>query len=209
MKRITTSAEDEVLGCSEMSNSTVQEFWKWAFGDLCDDDVKGIFAEWIVHKLLGIATRRRISWANSDITTPGGTRIEVKSTSYWQSWKFLNEDGSFREEAMHTSLKDDKKIRFANLRSRGLVSQWSGKLTYKSHFYIFAFQKESSIEAWNALNLGQWEFFLLSVQELEALNTNSVSLDTLRKKFKTLSASELAFHGRAAIVNHEASKDKS
>lgn len=36
-------------------NPTLLDFWCWAFSDLCDDDVKGIFAEWMVRALFGLS----------------------------------------------------------------------------------------------------------------------------------------------------------
>ena len=84
---------DSLLGAASLKNTTLVDFWQWAFSDLCDDDLKGIFAEWLVHKLLGIESLRRVSWANSDVVTssPGRVRLEVKATSYWQSWKVIDQ----------------------------------------------------------------------------------------------------------------------
>ena len=73
-------ATDSLYWEPVLPNATVLDFWRWGFGDLSDDDVKGFFAEWLVHKLLGVNSVRRVSWANSDVITPGKTRIEVKAT---------------------------------------------------------------------------------------------------------------------------------
>jgi len=76
-------AEDSVKGNAPvLQSASLVDFWTWAFSDLCDDDLKGIFAEWLVMKLLDIPSVRRLSWANSDIITPDGVRIEVKASSY-------------------------------------------------------------------------------------------------------------------------------
>jgi len=204
LTRITYSPSDSVLGDAQLSEATVVGFWQWAFGDLCDDDIKGIFAEWLVHKLLHIQTLRRCSWANSDIITPGGTRIEVKSTAYWQTWKFLNEYGELEETPKHKALTDDNKIRFAGLMARDSTStDWSKTPTFKSDLYVFAFQSEKEIEKWNALDLNQWEFFLVSAAELSRLGWKSISLTTLRKQFGSLTATELASRGRMEIAQIE------
>ena len=103
-------AQDRLFGADALpENGTVMEFWAWALGDLCDDDVKGWFAEWLVAKLLGIPTPRRVSWANSDLITPQGVRIEVKSSSYWQSWKLIDEFGHPLPEPTH-KLPQDRTI---------------------------------------------------------------------------------------------------
>ncbi len=102
MPRPTYQPSDRVIGADvELQNASLLDFWKWAFSDLCDDDLKGIFAEWLVLKLLGIPAVRRVSWANSDIITLEGVRIEIKSTSYWQSWKLIDEVGSVRPMPLH------------------------------------------------------------------------------------------------------------
>jgi hypothetical protein len=67
-------SDDRVSGGGvELTDASLLDFWRWAFSDLCDDDVKGIFAEWLVVKLMGIPQVRRVSWANSDLITPEGS----------------------------------------------------------------------------------------------------------------------------------------
>jgi len=184
--------------------NTVLDFWRWAFGDLCDDDIKGIYAEWLVHKLLGIQTSRRVSWANSDIITPGGTRIEVKSTAYLQSWKLLDERGELEANPRHALKTDDKSIRFSGLMAGdSIATHGTGAANFKSDFYVFAFQCEKDFTKWNALDLNQWEFFLVPAHVLKKLGSKSISLATLRAKFGALTAEELAIRSRAAIEAHE------
>ena len=36
---------------------TLLDFWRWAFSDICDDDIKGILAEWMMGTLLGCRSR--------------------------------------------------------------------------------------------------------------------------------------------------------
>jgi hypothetical protein len=143
-----------VSGCDQIQDASILEFWQWAFGDLCDDDVKGIYAEWIVQRLLRVKTPRRISWANSDIITPGRIRIEVKSTAHWQSWKFLNEHGEPEVVPKYTPKEGDVGVRFAGLKARDSTSvDFSKEPVFKSDLYVFAFQKERNIEKWDALDL--------------------------------------------------------
>jgi hypothetical protein len=55
MTRRLNGSDDRVSGGGVgLSDASLLEFWRWAFSDLCDDDVKGIFAEWLVLKLLNI-----------------------------------------------------------------------------------------------------------------------------------------------------------
>jgi hypothetical protein len=60
-------SDDQLTGASELpANTLASDFWKWAYGDLSDDDVKGAFAEWLVAKLLALPQSRRVSWAPTD-----------------------------------------------------------------------------------------------------------------------------------------------
>ena len=182
------------------------DFWQWAFGDLCDDDIKGVFVEWLVHKLLNIKTARRVSWANSDVITPSGIRIEVKSSAYWQSWKFINEFGDFELKEKYVVMPPNK-IRFSGLVARDSTdANRSGEPSLKSDIYVFAFQKEESIKNWNALDLTQWEFYLVMAEDLLKHGAKIISLAKLRKDFKTLNAHELSIEGRETIANIEKNK---
>src|SRR3954447_8661789 len=66
-------------------DATVLEFWKFAMGDLRTNNVRGYLAEFLVARAVG-ATGRRVEWDPWDVTAPDGTRIEVKSSAYLQSW---------------------------------------------------------------------------------------------------------------------------
>lgn len=58
-----------------------------------DDGTKGDFAEWLVARLLGLSVEPGgyISGGNYDFDAADGITIEVKSSSYWQSWKLYDE----------------------------------------------------------------------------------------------------------------------
>jgi hypothetical protein len=200
---------DSLQGNSIAAGSTVLDFWRWGFADLSDDDVKGFFAEWLVHKLLAVPTLRRVSWANSDVITPAGTRIEVKSTAYWQSWKYLGESGLPLPKPKYRPTDDDKRIRFSGLKARDSTNSDGGikNRNFKSHFYVFALQNEIDLKRWNALDLAQWEFYWVPVHALRELGSASVSLHTLRQRFDKLSAIDLSIAGRKAIEAFEAHGD--
>ncbi|MHB0998540.1 MAG: hypothetical protein ACYC27_04775 [Armatimonadota bacterium] len=79
---------NEVLtNCPDNQKSTVLDFWKWAFSGLKANNIRGIFAEWMVAKLLGLDVPIRDSWAECDLITPDGIKIEVKTSAYLQVWQ--------------------------------------------------------------------------------------------------------------------------
>jgi hypothetical protein len=202
MTRPTYEAEGALIGANvTVQDSSLMDFWKWAFSDLCDDDIKGVFVEWMVLKLLGIPSERRISWANSDIITQDGVRIEVKASSYWQSWKLLDEFGKARVPYLCSSPSKKTKIKFAGLRARDAVtiSDPSLRAAFKSDLYIFALQHERVPERWNAMDLSQWEFYVLPAKKLEDLGCGSVSLERLQSEQRPMDASNFVAKARQLI----------
>jgi len=189
------------IGADQLPSGSALDFWRWAYGDILDDDVKGAFSEWMVHRLLCVPSERRASWANSDVITPEGVRIEVKSTAYWQSWKLLDEFGHPEAIPKHQINLDDKKIRFQGLKARDstAVPDPTNEKNFKSHLYVFVFQNNEDPTTWNAFDLKQWEFYLLPASTLVEFGWQSISLATLRKKFKRMNADEFSREGRAAI----------
>jgi hypothetical protein len=81
-RRINEPSDRISGGAVELADASLLDFWCWAFTDLCDDDVKGIFVEWLVVKALAIPQVRRVSWANSDLITAEKVRIEVKASAF-------------------------------------------------------------------------------------------------------------------------------
>jgi hypothetical protein len=63
------------------------DFWRWSVSDLVSNVTRGRLAEFIVAKALGIPTEGvRDEWGAYDLTTADGTKVEVKSAAYLQSW---------------------------------------------------------------------------------------------------------------------------
>ena len=67
--------------------ATVLDFWRWAGADLLGNVWRGVLAEFLVARALGVAHEPRIEWASYDLRTPSGVTVEVKSASYRQSWQ--------------------------------------------------------------------------------------------------------------------------
>jgi hypothetical protein len=108
-----------------------------------------------------------ISGDNFDLHA-GGLKIEVKSTSYWQSWKLYGyEERCWRNPEEIAGLVQRRKptpdlIKFAGLYARQTSGAKLSELReFKAEIYIFAFQNEADPFRWNALDLDQWEFYAL------------------------------------------------
>jgi hypothetical protein len=194
-------AEIKLTGNAQFNaNTTLLDFWRWAFSDLCDDDIKGIFAEWMVIKLLGLQRTRRISWADSDIILEDDTRIEVKATAVWQSWKLLDEYGKRR--IVSPAILNPNQIRFCGLKARTAVlhPRPSEASQFKSKFYIFCFHSQLDPAAWDAWNLANWEFYMMSKTELTELKIGrSISLRTLRNCRPPMSAARFQEYAKSQL----------
>jgi hypothetical protein len=187
-------------------NASLLDFWRWAFSDLCDDDLKGIFAEWMVRVLLGLPSLggRRISWANSDVLLASGTRIEVKASALWQSWKLWNEDGT--PKATTPLTLDPRRIRFVGLQARTALEPASGDsfAAFKSDIYVFCMNTQADPRSWDAWSLSDWEFYVMTKTELVTLGVvGSVSLDALRKFRAGMSVKEFQAYMRRFLGTDE------
>ncbi|MCP4367843.1 MAG: hypothetical protein GY797_06990 [Deltaproteobacteria bacterium] len=160
-----------------LKNDTVLDFWQWAFSNLQANDVRGIFAEWLIAKLLDIPLNVRDSWIEWDLMTSEGVKIEVKTSAYLQTW----------------SQKRPSQIVFTGLKGRKLDSetnQYAREATYNADIYVFCVQIEQDPNKWDALDLEQWRFYLLLKEQIERLNQKSLSLKPLTKISQEMTADE-------------------
>lgn len=199
-----------LVGNAEVpAHANLLDFWRWAFGDLSDDDIKGFFAEWMVSVLLGLPTdkSRRISWANSDIILPDGTRIEVKASAVWQSWRILNEDGSRKPDLKPREL-DPTKVRFGGLQAKTALepSRADDLVDFKSHLYVFCMHIQTDPNAWDAWNLAHWEFYVMSKEELLSRKVGkTITLAALRQVRQGMNAREFQGYMSKLLVSRSSS----
>ena len=63
--------------------------------------------------------------------------------------------------------------------------------TYNADIYVFCVQTERDLKRWNALDLEQWEFYVLPRSVLEARGVASLRLSTVQALTRRLRADEL------------------
>jgi hypothetical protein len=146
------------------------DFWGWAFSDLKMNNVRGVFAEWIVAQILELEPRSRSSWDNFDLQLPSGETIEVKSGAYVQAWRSKNDNLS--------------KIVFSGLRSRFWNEHnhaYSKSTSFNADIYVFCVQIETNKDRWDALDLSQWEFYVLLRSDMENHGTKTIALSVVKK----------------------------
>lgn len=63
-----------------------REFQAWAYDDLLTNTTRGLLAEYIVAKAVGIRNTKRVEWDQYDLRIADRVGVEVKSAAYVQSW---------------------------------------------------------------------------------------------------------------------------
>ena len=71
--------------------ATLYDYWWWRGSNLLDNIERGFLAEFLVAKSLDLVGETRREWGAFDLKLPDanrgeGTKIEVKSSAYLQSW---------------------------------------------------------------------------------------------------------------------------
>jgi len=170
-------------------DASILNFWQWAYSDLTDNVNRGIFAEWMVAKLLGIDfSTTRQPWNAFDLTTPEGIHVEVKASAFVHSWSKPVGDGE-------TPLAKPARIEFTNLCAHlwtdDKQTQVADTVTYNADVYVFCCQTNPDASTWSALDLDQWELYVLSKAQLEAHGCRSIALGTLRRLTNAVPPDEL------------------
>jgi hypothetical protein len=181
------SGEETLAGLESTSDATMLDFWRWGYSSLLFNDTRGVFGEWMVAKLLGIDPLPRDSWAAYDLVTPSGVRIEVKTTAYLQAWN---------------PNTPSKTLTYTRLKGQAwtVKTDYASAATYNADLYVFCLQTETDPARWNALDLAQWRFFLLTQEHLAARDSRSITLSALRKCTQELTASEFQHEAHALIA---------
>ncbi len=73
-----------------MGRQTLGDFWAWGYSNILTNNLRGVFAEFLVGTALGVVRdSQRVEWDEFDLlyTYKGKNKgIEVKSSAYLQSW---------------------------------------------------------------------------------------------------------------------------
>ncbi len=159
-------------------------FWQWSCSDVLSNATRGVLAEYLVAQALGVAGESvREEWAAYDLKTLDGTRIEVKSAAYIQSWRQDRFSRiTFRVPKTRAWDKD--------------TNQQSADSRRQADVYVFALLAHTDQRTVDPLDVSQWEFFVvptisldnrkrsqhsITLNSLRALAGASVSLDRLKQ----------------------------
>ncbi len=172
----------------------LQDFWAWSASHLMDNTMRGILAEYIVTRGLGIVEGLRIEWEPFDLVTPTGIKVEVKSSAYLQSW----------------GQKKLTSIGFAIPPTFGWDSTtgaYSAVRQRQADVYVFALLAHCDKTTVNPLNLAQWTFYIVptAVLDRELAERKKVSLlqvQLLAQRATTFSGLLVSVEA-AAVMNRQ------
>ncbi len=139
----------------------VLSFWKWSSSDLVSNATRGVLAEYLVTQALGVAEDSvREEWAAYDLKTPDGTRIEIKSAAYIQSW--------------HQDRLSQIVFRVPKTRAWDKDTNRQSEDTQRqADVYVFALLAHTDQKTLDPLDLSQWEFFVVPTISLDTGNEAS------------------------------------
>lgn len=162
----------------------MKEFWSYAARDLRSNVLRGVLAEWLVAKAVG-AAEPRPEWDEFDVLTPANVRVEVKSSAYLQAWP----------------QRDLSTISFSGLRSKklGPDNRYSDQRTFNADVYVFCVQTAQSHDAYDPLDVSQWDFYVLPRSRVESIGYRSSGLTRIKSVTQRVS-----FDGLAAAIDQAA-----
>ena len=154
---------------------TMLDYWRWSGSDLLGNAERGVLAEFLVAKALGVADAPRVEWAAHDVSVRfDGTDVivEVKSAAWYQSW--------------HQERPSD--IRFDIAPRKWSWNPDAGKS--KEHeepqraadVYVFCVLGCDDGSRPDPLDLDQWGFYVLGTASLPEQKT--IGLKPLRRLVK-------------------------
>jgi hypothetical protein len=142
-------------------------FWQWSASDLLSNATRGILAEYLVARALGLpdnAIRNEwdpfdLRWAMEDRTV----KIEVKSAAFLQSW----------------AQKELTKIQFIVGKKHAWDEDsgtFSKEATRTADVYVFAVLVHQDKKTVDPLDLNQWRFWVLPTDVLNERNRSQHSI---------------------------------
>lgn len=167
-------------------------FWRWSASDLLSNATRGILAEYIVANALGIGKEGfRDEWAAYDLLMSNGTKVEVKSAAYLQSW-YQSKFSIISFHIPKTHAWDSE----TNIQS--------DVAKHQADVYVFAVLAHKDKSTVDPLDLMQWQFFVLPTCVLDQRSQHSITLPTL----KCLAGGDVKYSGLAEAVRTASMENK-
>ncbi len=165
--KVLKSGAEPFVCAGESLPVNLRDFWSWSVSDLVSNATRGRLAEFIVATALGVdLTKPRDEWQAFDLKLPDGTKVEVKSAAYVQTWH----------------QKRLSAISFSTRASRYWDAETNiqaQEVRRQADMYVFCLLKHKDRDTIDPLNLDQWCFYVVPTKALEAYKRSQTSI-TLR-----------------------------
>ena len=145
----------------------VSDFWRFAMNDLRTNNVRGYLAEFLVTRAVG-STDARVEWAPWDVTAPDGTRIEVKSSGFLQSWRQNKLSRPTFRVAPALAWHEPTGIR-------------SVERQFNADAYVFGLHTATTHDEYDPLAVSQWMFYVAGRAAIELQAGAAMGLSTLAR----------------------------
>jgi hypothetical protein len=132
-----------------------EDFINWAFSNTLDNSLRGIVAEYLVHKAVGGIGNSRVNWDACDIEMSDGTKIEVKTSGYLQTWS----------QTKPSTLAFDISKKDPWLASE---NRFLGRKCRYADVWVFAIHTETDRDKAEPLDPTQWQFLVTTSKWLDA-----------------------------------------
>jgi hypothetical protein len=159
----------------------VLSFWQWSASKLLTNAQRGVLAEYLVAQATGSAKGVRDTWSAFDLCTPSGTKVEVKSAAYLQSWT----------QETYSS------IRFDISESQSLDAGSTGAKRH-SDVYVFCLLHHKEQRTVDPTDLSQWTFYVLPTRTLDEKRPGQKTIGL--SGLEALGADDVSFEALGAAV---------
>lgn len=173
------------------TDSTVAEFWSWAYSDLRANTERGVLAEFLVARAVGAKHRLRVPWDNYDVLAPDGTRIEVKASAYLQSWS----------QRRHSQLVFG---RLSGMEFDATRNEFGTERLVRADVFVFCVHTERDPGAYDVLDVSKWDFYVVGSDAVRAAGTRTVGIGWVRAQ----AGDPVKFEGVAEAVALARSLDR-
>jgi hypothetical protein len=171
---------------------TLQDFWATAFSGLVTNMTRGVLAEYLVCKALGLTDQVMNDYDSYDAVLPDGKRIEVKSSGYIQRWP----------------QKAPSKITFGI--GKKLAYDYDAFAFEKdprrhSDIYVFACHHHMDKGTVDPMDVSQWTFYVVPTVKINEVFpvANSVTLAAIELKLEPIKTD---FSGLCAAIGSVSTK---
>jgi hypothetical protein len=146
-------------------------FWQWSASDLVSNTMRGVLAEYLVARALGVDVNGvRDSWAAYDLHTPSGIKVEVKSAAYLQGW--------YQSKPSIVSFRTPRTRAWDPETNRTEV-----EAKRQADVYVFAILAHLQKSTLNPCDVSQWKFYVVPTPMLDERkrSQHSITLPTLTR----------------------------